>query len=132
MKRQPIGSESKLAKGRQAALAVRREGRRPFIRRRWLEWTTVHCADHGGFLSVKNRSIGANVPHVKWQEVWASKPTWREALQLQKRGVFAGSIWYKVPTQLSRCTPRLIRLLERLANPTDVPANKALGQVLET
>jgi hypothetical protein len=65
----------------------------------------------------------------KWQEVWASKPTWREALQLQKRGAYSGSIWYKVPTQLSRCTPRLIRLLERLANPTDVPAKIALDHV---
>jgi hypothetical protein len=56
-------------------------------------------------------------PKAAWERAW-------------RRG--RGSIWSKAPKQLPRCTPSLMRLLERLADPADAPAKKALGQVLET
>ncbi len=104
-------------------------GRQPYVRRYWLNWTTVHCANHRDFLCAKNRSVDPNAPHVSWTDVWASKLDWRNSLQLQKRGTFAGKLWYKMPTQFSQCTERLLRALERLADPNDAPAKEALDRV---
>ena len=109
-----------------------RAGIQPYIRRHWLNWTTVHCAGHERYLSAKKRSVDAGASYVNWQEVWVSNPIWRNALQLQNRGAGAGSVWYQAPKQLPRCTQRLMHLLEQLADPADVLANKALGHVRET
>ena len=106
-----------------------RSGRQPYIRRYWLNWTTVHCVSHRGFLCAKNRSVDANAPHVSWTDVWASKPNWRNALQLQMRGTYAGTLWYRMPSRFCQCTERLLRLLERLADPSDELANEALDRV---
>jgi hypothetical protein len=46
-----------------------RNGRQPYIRRRWLDWTTVHCATHRAFLCAKNRSIDQGGSFISWQDV---------------------------------------------------------------
>ncbi len=106
-------------------------GGQPYIRRHWLNWTYVHCATHRSFLSEKSRSVDAHAPFVSWQEVWASKPIWRDSLQLQKRGRCVGALWSRAPMWSPRPTESLFRALERLADPTDVPATEAVLRVLQ-
>lgn len=105
-------------------------GGQPYIRRHWLDWTYVHCATHRSFLSVKTRSVDAHAPFVSWQDVWASKPSWRASLQLLKRGGCVG-LWSRVPMWSPRPTESLFRALERVADATDVPATEALIRVLQ-
>lgn len=106
-------------------------GGQPYIRRDWLNWTSVHCATHQSFLSVKSRSVDAHAPFVSWQDVWTSKPSWRESLELQRRGSCAGALWSRAPMWLPRPTERLFRALERLTDPTDEPAREVLDRVLQ-
>jgi hypothetical protein len=109
---------------------VRNRGQ-PYIRSHWLNWTTVHCSSHKMFLSVKNRSIDRRAPYVSWQEIWASKASWRESLELPERGGCAGSLWYRAPRQLQRYSESMSRSLDRFADPADISASRALDRVLQ-
>ncbi len=110
---------------------VRRK-RQPYIRRSWLNWTTVHCVNHRDFLSSKNRSVDRGAPNIIWQDVWTSKANWRNALHLEPRGFVAGTLWCKMPARFSPCTEQLMRSLERLADPCDAQAHEALDRVSAT
>jgi hypothetical protein len=109
-----------------------RTGNQPYVRCHWLNWTTVHCCRHREFLSAKNRSVDAHAPHRTWQEVWACKPSWRDALELQAHGAGVWKLCYTMPKRLPECSQSFMDSLERLANPSDVAASQALGQVFQT
>jgi hypothetical protein len=109
-----------------------RGNRQPYVRRYWLHWTTVHCVNHREFLSAKNRSVDRGAPNISWQDVWTSRANWRNALHLEPRGFVAGTLWYKMPARFSPCTERLMRSLERLADPYDAHAREVLDGVCAT
>ena len=100
-----------------------RSGSQPYVRRSWLNWSTVHCDRHRTFLTSANRSITANASHVNWQEVWSRKAIWCEALELKWRGTGLGSLWFQASRKLSE---PLMRSLVRLGDSSDVLALQAL------
>jgi len=111
-----------------------RSGGQPYIRQHWLKWTTVHCANHREFLSAKYPSLDRYAFFVSWQDIWASKPNWRDAFELRKRAPYSGTGWYRPATGAAHIHRRkqLFRLLERISDASDLPANEALTRALES
>jgi hypothetical protein len=111
-----------------------RSGGQPYIRQHWLKWTTVHCATHREFLSAKYPSLDRYAFFVSWQDIWASKPNWRDAFELRKRAPYSGTGWYRAATGAAHMCRReqLFRLLERISDASDLPANEALTRALES
>lgn len=107
-------------------------GNQPYVRRDWLNWTTVYCAKHESFLSAKNRTADPRATQTTWQDVWASKPNWRSAVQLQAHGLGLWTLCYKMPRQIPRCRERQMASLERFSNSADHAAREALDIVLQT
>lgn len=109
-----------------------REGNQPYVRRHWLNWNIVHCTRHRSFLSAKNRTVDQRATRTAWQEVWASKPNWRSALQLRAHGYALWTLCYRMSRQAATCDERLMDLLERFTNKADHAAYEALNDVLQT
>lgn len=102
-------------------------GGQPYVRGIWLNWATVHCANHRTFLSSLNRSAFAKGPRVTWQEIWSRDAAWCQALSLKPRGAGLGALWSGQPAEV---TEPLRGLLVRLADPSDAPAMDALTDVM--
>jgi hypothetical protein len=109
-----------------------RNGSQPYIRRHWLKWTTVHCAEHQKFLCEKNRNLSPAAPCSGWQDIWVSRSNWRAALELPDR-VVTPSIWYQTSKRLTDgwSGTHILSLFERFDAPDDRKANCALASVLE-
>jgi hypothetical protein len=109
-----------------------RTGGQPYIRRHWLSWTAVHCATHRAFLSTKNRGID-RFGFISWQDVWASRENWREALEIQKRVPYSERVWRRTGKPQMDCEDQpLFSSLKRLTNQSDELAKGALSRVLES
>jgi hypothetical protein len=107
-----------------------RKGTPPYVRRNWLNWATVHCVRHGVYLCAKKRSVEQHATYTDWQEVWACKPSWRSALQLQWRGYDLWALCYRPGRSLPECSRGLMNSFGRLANPTEKGASETLRRVL--
>jgi hypothetical protein len=109
-----------------------RNGSEPYIRRHWLKWTMVHCAEHQKFLCAKNRNLSPAAPCSGWQDIWVSRSNWRAALELPDR-VVTPSIWYQTSKRLTDGWhgTQILGLFARFDAPDDRKANCALASLLQ-
>jgi len=109
-----------------------RSGRQPYLRRRWLKWTAVHCPKHQVFLCSKIPTANRPGSYGGWREVWASRSNWAAAFELPV-STFGSSLWCRANKRLTGAeSAKRLTWLERFENCTDRRPASALSSVLRT
>jgi hypothetical protein len=70
-------------------------GRQPYVRRRWLRWSVVHCAVHLNWLTAKRPATPKECQHLGWMDVWRSRPHWAKCFDLRYEPQFATLVGFE-------------------------------------
>lgn len=67
-------------------------GRQPYVRRRWLRWSVVHCDVHLNWLTAKRPAPPKECQHPGWADAWRSRPHWAQCFDLRYEPQFAQTL----------------------------------------